>query len=133
MLHYGKKCLFWSFIIFGYLSFTTVMWQKIGFNSCECIKFWNITNFHVFHVWGKCILRCNDTAFFLNLFPFFDFARQLLSTLVTSSNLCNQALLFMELHLLQATQPMHYACVYSGINCTDQVINLVPSLNKYSC
>jgi len=36
-------------------------------------------------------------------FPFFDFAMQLFSTLVTSSNLRNQALLFTELRLLQAT------------------------------
>ena len=33
MLHYGKKSVFWSFNIFGYLSFTTVRRQKIRFNS----------------------------------------------------------------------------------------------------
>ena len=74
--------------------------KKIGFNSCECIKFLNIVNFHV---WGKCILICNDTAFFLHFFPFFDFAMQLFFTPVTSSNLCNQAPLFTELRLSQAT------------------------------
>jgi len=35
--------------------------------------------------------------------PFFAFATQLFSTPVTSSNLCNRALLFTELHLLQDT------------------------------
>jgi len=29
--------------------------KKIGFNSCDCIKFSNIANFHAFHVWGKRI------------------------------------------------------------------------------
>jgi len=37
-------------------------------------------------------------------FPFFAFAMQLFSTLATSSNLCNQAPLFMKLRLLQGTQ-----------------------------
>jgi len=36
-----RRSLFWSVIIFGNLSFTTVREQKIGFNSCECIKFLN--------------------------------------------------------------------------------------------
>ena len=53
ILHCGKKSLFWSLIIFGYLNFTMVRGQKIGFNSFECIKFLNIANFHAFHVWGK--------------------------------------------------------------------------------
>jgi len=37
-----------SLIIFGNLSFTLVRGQKIGFNSCECIKFLNIANIHAF-------------------------------------------------------------------------------------
>jgi len=49
--NYGKRSLFWSLIIFAYLSFTTVQGQKIGFNSCECIKFFNIANIHVLDVW----------------------------------------------------------------------------------
>jgi len=73
MLHYSKKSVFWSFTIFGYLSFTMVRGQKIGFNSGECIKFLNITNFHVFNVWVKRILSCNDTTFFLHYFSFFCF------------------------------------------------------------
>jgi len=60
-------------IIFGYLSFTTYRGQKIGFNSCECIKFLNIANFHAFHVWGKRILSYGDTTFFLHFFSFFCF------------------------------------------------------------
>ena len=104
MLYYGEKNLFWSLIIFGYLSFTTVRARKISFNSCECIKFLNIANFHAFHVWGIRILSCNDATFFLHFFSFFDFAKQLFSTPYTSSNLRNQAPLFTELRLLQATQ-----------------------------
>jgi len=42
--------------------------------------------------------------FSLTIFPFFDFATQLFSTQVTSSNLRNQAPLFTELRLLQATR-----------------------------
>jgi len=56
ILHYGKKSLFWSLKIFGYLSFTTVRGQKIGLNSCVCVDFLNIANFHAFHVWGKHIM-----------------------------------------------------------------------------
>jgi len=103
MLHYGKKSLFWSLNIFGYLSFTTVRGQKIVFNSCEFIKFLNIANYHVFHVWGKRILSCNDTTFILHFFSFFCFATQLFATPVTSLNLRIQAPLFTELRLLQAT------------------------------
>jgi len=73
ILHHGKKSLFWSLIIFGYLSFITVRGQKIGFNSCECVKFVNIANFHASHVWGKRISSCNDTTFFLHIFSFFCF------------------------------------------------------------
>jgi len=59
-----------KFDIFGYLSFTMVRGQKIGFNSCEFIKFLNIGNFHAFHVWGKRILSCSDTTFILHFFIF---------------------------------------------------------------
>jgi len=62
---------------------------------------------HAFHVvWGKCILSCNDTTFILHFFPFFAIAKQLFSTPVMSLNLRNQALLFMELRFLQATQKL---------------------------
>ena len=47
ILHYAKWSLFLSLIIFAYLSFTTVQGQKIGVNSCECIKFLNIANIHI--------------------------------------------------------------------------------------
>jgi len=66
-------------------------------------KILNIANFHAFHVWGKRILSCNDTTFFLHFFPFVAFATQLFSTPVTSSNLRNQAPLFTELRLFQGT------------------------------
>jgi len=42
--------------------------------------------------------------FSFTFFPFFDFATQLFSTPATSSNLRNQAPLFTELRLLQATR-----------------------------
>jgi len=61
------------------VSFTTVRGQKIGFKSCECEKFLNIAIIHVFHIWEKRILSCNNTTFFLqlfNFFPFFDFAME---------------------------------------------------------
>ena len=56
----------------------------------------------MFAILQKLILLIfNDTTFFLHFFPFFAFATQLFSTLslVTSSNLRNQALLFIELRL----------------------------------
>jgi len=34
MCNLSNVVVFWSVIIFGYLSFTTVRWQKIGFNNC---------------------------------------------------------------------------------------------------
>jgi len=71
MLHYGKKRLFWSLIIFGCLSFITVRGQKISVNSCEFIKFLNFANFHAFHVWGKRISSCNrsnDTTFIVHFY-----------------------------------------------------------------
>jgi len=54
---------------------------------------------------GNAYLSCNYTSFFLHFFSFFDFAMQLFFIPVTirSSNLCNQAPLFTELRLLQAT------------------------------
>ena len=50
---------------------------------------------------GSLYLFAIIKYFSFAFFPFICFAMQLFSTLVTSSNLCNQALLFMELHLLQ--------------------------------
>jgi len=70
MLHYGKKRLFWSLIIFGCLSFITVRGQKISVNSCAFIKFLNFANFHAFHVWGKRISSCNDTTLSFTFIPF---------------------------------------------------------------
>ena len=45
--------------------------KKIGFNSCERIKFLNITNFHVFHVWSKRILKLQWYNIFPSLFFLF--------------------------------------------------------------
>ena len=103
MLHYGKKNIFWSFIIFVDLSFTTVQGQKIGFNSCECINFLNIANFHVFHVCGKR-LSCNDTTFFLHFFSFSWFCN---STFFHSGYIIKPpqpSSAITELRLLQTTQ-----------------------------
>ena len=68
ILRYGERSLFWSLIIFGYLSFTTVRGRKIGFNSCEFMKFLNIANVHALDVWVMRILICNYKVF---SFPFF--------------------------------------------------------------
>ena len=73
ILHYGKRSLFWSLIIFAYLSFTMVRGQKIGFNRCECIKFLNIANIHVLHVWRKRIFIFNNKIFFLCFFSVYSF------------------------------------------------------------
>jgi len=58
---------------------------------------------------GSAYLSCNDTGFFLHFFPFFAFATQLFSTPVMTSNLRNQALLFIELRLLQGTPLLQLA------------------------
>ena len=97
MLHYGKKSLFWSLIIFGCMSSAMVRGQKNRFQQLWMYKIFNIANFHVFHAWTMI------QHFSFTFFPFFDFAMQLFSTPVTSSNLRNQSLLFTELRLLQAT------------------------------
>jgi len=103
ILHYSKRSLFWSLIIFAYLSFTTFREQIIGFNHCECIKFLNIANIHALDVWGKRIFICNNKLFFLCFFSDYTFTNATLFHSVTSSNLRNQAPLFKELRLLQGT------------------------------
>jgi len=79
-MHYKRWCYttvnklyFEVGLFFGYLSFTTVRGKKIGFNSCEFLKFLNIAKFHALHVWGKRILNCNDTTFIFHFFSFFCF------------------------------------------------------------
>jgi len=85
ILLYGKRSLSWSLILFGYLSFTTVRRQKIGFNSCECIKFLNIANIHALDVWGKHIFICSNKVFFLCFFSIYSICNATFSTPVTSS------------------------------------------------
>jgi len=70
ILHYGRRSLISSLIIFA-LSFTTVRGQKIGLNSCECIKFLNIANIHLLDVWSKRLFICNNNIFFLCFFCLF--------------------------------------------------------------
>jgi len=65
-----------------------------------------MANFHVFHVWEKGMLSCYDTTFFLHFFPFFDFATQLFSIPVTSSNLRSQAPRFLRSSAFY-TQPLN--------------------------
>jgi len=86
--------------MFGYLSFTTVQGQKIGFNSCECIKFLNIANFHA------CMGETHIKLQWYNIFPllFFLLQRNFFPRwLHHQTSMCNQALLFTELRLLQGT------------------------------
>jgi len=75
----------------------------MGFNSGECVTFLNIANIHVLDVWGKRIFIGNNKIIFLAFFLFIPFATHLFSTPDTSSNLINQAPLFTELRLLQAS------------------------------
>ena len=77
--------------------------QKIGFNSCECIQFLNNANFHAFHVWEKTHIKLQWYNIFPSFFSFFWFCNATFSTLVTSSNLRNQAPLLIELNVLQET------------------------------
>jgi len=61
----------------------------MGFNSCECMKFLNIANFHACHVRGKRILSCINRTFFLHFSSFFCFCNATFPTLVASSKLRN--------------------------------------------
>jgi len=115
MLHYSKKSLFWSLIIL-------VIWvpqrcgdKKIGFNICEFIQFSNIANLHAFHVWGKCILSCNDTTFILHFYSFFCFCNATFfhSSYVIEPPQPSSAIYTTELCLLQAT----YYCFFTPHLC----------------
>ena len=77
LLHYSKRSLLRSLIIFAYRSFTTVRGQKnrFQFNSCESIKFWNIVNILALDVWGKRILICNNKIFILCYFSVYSFCK----------------------------------------------------------
>jgi len=74
-------------------------------------KILKIANIYVLDVWGKRIFICNNKIFFLCFYLYIPFATQLFSTPVTSSNLRNQAPLFTEHHLLQATQVCQHESV----------------------
>ena len=56
---------------------------------------------------GETQIKLQWYNIFFHLFSFFDFATQLVFTPVSSSNLRNQAPLFTELHLSQATSFWH--------------------------
>jgi len=73
ILHYGKRSLFWSLIIFGYLSFITVRGQKNRFQQLWMYKFLNIANIHALDVWGMRILISNNKLFFLCFFSIYSF------------------------------------------------------------
>ena len=74
MLHYGKKVYFevWSFLV---IWVSQPFGDKNRFQQLWMYRIFKIANFHVFHVWGKRILCCNDTTFLLflilqrNFFP----------------------------------------------------------------
>ena len=72
ILHYGKKSLFWSLIIFGYLIFTTVRGQKNRFQRLWMYKIFK-------HRKLPCIPCLGETHFksqwyiFPSLFSFFCF------------------------------------------------------------
>ena len=114
ILHYGKRSLFWSVIIFGYLSFTTGRGQKIGFNRCESTKFLNIANIHALDVWWKRMFVCNNKIFFLCVYSF-----------------CN-ATLFHSGYVIKPPQPSSAICgapPFTG-HLTDTLPSVCASLAK---
>jgi len=108
IFHYGKRNLFWSFIIFAYQSFKTVRGQKIGFNSCECMQFLNIAN-----IWGKRIFICNKKKFFLCFFPVYSF--------------CN-ATFFHSGYVIKPPQPS--SAIYGAPPFTSNPIRIIHCLPK---
>jgi len=67
------------------------------------MKFLNIANIHVLHVWGKRIFIFNNKMFFLCLFSVYFICNATFFHSGASSNLRNHAPLYTELRLLQAT------------------------------
>jgi len=65
MLHYGKKSLFWSFIIFGYLGFTTVRGQK---NRFQQLWMYTISK-HRKHLCIPCLGATHIKLQWYNIFP----------------------------------------------------------------
>ena len=102
-LHYGKRSLFWSLIIFRYLSFTTVRGQKIRFNKCECIKFLNIANIHALHILGKRIFVCNKNFFSFVFFCLFLLQRNFFPLQLRHQTSAHQIPIFAEFCLQQGT------------------------------
>ena len=101
ILYYGKKSLFWSLIIFGYLNFTTVRGQKNGFQQLWMYKVFKRRKLP----WIPCLrethIKLQWYSIFLHFFRFFAFATQLSSTparLETSTT---------KLRLLQGTAVTH--------------------------
>ena len=90
ILHYGKRSLFWSLIIFPYLSFTTVWGQKNWFQQLWKYTFFKyrklpyITDY--MFAWSAYSVAMRK-HFSFTFVPFVFFATQLFSTPVTSSKI----------------------------------------------
>ena len=73
MLHYGKKSLFWSFIIFGYLSFTTVREQKSRFQQLWMYKIFKHRKLPCIPCLGETHIKLQWYNIFPSIFSFFLF------------------------------------------------------------
>jgi len=125
ILHYGKRSLFWSLIIFRYLSFTMVRGQKNWFQ-----QLWKYTFFkhhklpyYTLHVCVKRIFSCNEKTFFLCIcsFCFFHNSTFFHSGYVIKDLLTRSALT--ELRLLQATIGLGF--VFCLVRCYQAYCTLV--------
>ena len=86
MLHYGKKNLFLSFVIFVCLSFTTVRGQKNRLQQLCMYEIFKHRKLPCVPCWGETHIKLQWYNIFPSLFFLF-FITKLLSTPVTSSKL----------------------------------------------
>jgi len=100
------------------LSFTTVRGQK-RFQQLCMYKIFKHCKLLCIPCLGKThiLLSCSDKLQHFS-FTFSGFAMQIFSTLVTSSNLCNQGPLFTELRLLQGTLETCWALITDMLRIT---------------
>ena len=71
MLHYGKKSLFWSLNIFGYLSFTTVRGQKNSFQQLWIYKIFEHRKLPCIPCLGKTHIKLQWYNIYSSLFFLF--------------------------------------------------------------
>ena len=71
ILHYGKKSLFWTLIIFGYLSFTMVRGQKYRFQQLWMYKVFKHRKLPCIPCFGEMHIKLHWYKFFRSLFFIF--------------------------------------------------------------